>query len=466
MTNASKLISLLKTKYALPLIAGFGLVLMVLIIKLQPSMEHQAEDKKPLAVNVINLASHNLRPSVIGFGSVEPDLTLEAKAEVKGRVVFIHPQLKKGATLAKDTLVLKIDDKDYQLSLRQAEADLLSIEANLKEMQLTVENTKLDIKLAMEKMKVRQKEFNRLEKLRKSGSISQSKLDAERQNLLQQKQEVQQLENTQTTLPSQLEVLKAKIAISKAKVQQSIRDLERTEIRVPFNARVQSVATGQDQYVALGASLFDISGVDKVIINAQFPTSQFRKITAGFDKQKLNFEQLVTNNQMSELFQSLGLRAEVTIAGGNFQSWQAKVERISDNIDPKSRTIGVMVSVSDSYKHIEPGVRPPLLEGNYMRVALSGATQEFMVLPRAAIHQQQIYRVDGNNRLQRVDVKTIQMQGELALINKSTQDVSSLNIGDKIITSDVFPAVNGMSVEAIIDEQSEAKLAKWLEAAK
>ena len=35
---------------------------------------------------------------------------------------------------------------------------------------------------------------------------------------------------------------------------------------------------------------------------------------------------------------------------------------------------------------------------------------------------------------------------------------------DLIITSDVFPAVNGMSVEVNHDEQAQTLLEKWLEA--
>jgi multidrug efflux pump subunit AcrA (membrane-fusion protein) len=463
MTDPKEIKQWLSKKSSLPIVAGAGILLTFLIVKLQPSMTHVPQDKKPMQVNVITVNKASIKPTIIGYGNVEPDLTLQAKSEVKGRVTYVHPELKKGATLAKDTIVVKIDDKDYQLSLRQAEADLLSNQANLKEMQLTIENTELDLKLAEEKLKVRQKEFSRLEKLRKSGSISQSKLDAERQNLLQQRQEVQQLENTQTTLPSQIEVLKAKIEISKAKVQQSQRDLERTEIRTPFNARVRSVSTEQDQYVALGSSLFDISGMNKIIINAQFPVEQFKKITASFDKSKLNFDDLTNGGQMSELMSALGLESTVSIASNDGQVWDAKVERISDDIDPQSRTVGVVVSVSDSYRQIQPGVRPPLLEGNYMKVELKGAAQEFLILPRSAVHQQQIYRVNKESQLQRLNVDHIQMQGELALLTMAAN--SGINHGDQIVSSDVFPAVNGMRLETVLDESLQSKLVEWSETA-
>jgi len=465
MNKNFKVKDILTTKYALPIVAGLGLAITMAIVKLQPSMEHKVKVKKPVVVNTIILAKHALKPTITGFGSVEPDLTLQSKAEVSGRIVYLHPELKKGAMLLKDTTLIKIDDKDYQLSLKQAEADLLSNEANLREMKLTVDNTKLDLKLAQEKLNVREKEFSRLIKLRKSGVVSQSKLDAEKQNLLAQKQEVQQTENTQTTLPAKIEVLKANIAISKAKVEQSLRDIARTEIKLPFNARIRSANTQLNQYVTTGTILFDAAGMDKVLINAQFPADQFKKISASFDKKKLNFEALSGNSRMSDLFQSFGLTAQVSIAGIEMGSWQAKVERISDDIDPQSRTIGIIVSVSDSYKTIEPGAKPPLLEGNYMRVELSGSIQNFIVLPRAAIHKNQAYRVDKNNSLQRVDLNNVQMQGELALIVANSQNDSILYEGEQIVTSDVFPAVNGMTLEVVHDKSMQTLIKQWVEKA-
>ncbi|MEW6983797.1 efflux RND transporter periplasmic adaptor subunit [Colwelliaceae bacterium 6471] len=446
----------LKTKFALPAIVAAGVLLVVLIVKLQPEMSHNPQARPSVMVNAITLEEHNLRPSITGFGKVEPDLTLSGKAEVTGRVTYIHPNLKKGAILPKGTVVLRIDDKDYQLALRQAQADLLSNKASLNEMQLTIENNKLDLKLANEKLKVRQAELKRLVQLRKTGAVSQSKLDQERQNMLQQQQEVQQLENKQTTLPSDLAVLEAKIDISASKVERSERDLARTEIVLPFSARVRQVNAELDQYVTAGSLLFDVSGLDKVVINAQFPLEQFRQIAAGFDKSKLNLNNLTTSFDTSSFFTSLGLSATVNIAGHPNLKWDAKVERFSDNLDPQSHTIGVVVSVSGSYENIDPIKRPPLLEGNYMEVKLQGASSRFLVLPRFSLHENQFYLIDENNTLQRVDVNEVELQGDLALLK------NTLKVGTRVITSDVFPAVNGMSVTVVDDVKTQQQMQQWV----
>ena len=450
----------LTTKYALPALVAVGIIILVAIVNLQPDMVHDVKARPSVAVNFIEVKKQHIRPEIVGYGSVKPDVNLQAKAEVTGRITYINPNLKKGEIFAADSLLLKIDDKDYQLALKQAQADLLANQANLKEMELTIENNELELKLAKEKLKVRQKEFQRLSKLRKSGSVSQSKLDAERQNLLAQQQEVQQLKNKQTTLPSDLEVMKAQLAIAEAKLQRSQRDLERTEIRLPFNGRISEVFVEMDQYVATGAQLFDASGLDKVVINAQFPMDQFSLFARGFKRDKIQLANLQNFENMTKVLAALGLTAKVELASGSFQPWQAKVERFSDNLDPQSRTLGVTVSVSGNYQNIEPGAKPPLLEGMYMKVSLLGAPQEFIVVPRFAIHQNQLLRISNNDTLEKVALGATQMQGNLALIK------NTLVSGDKIITSDVFPAVSGMDLTPLLDVKTEQQIGEWLGAAK
>ncbi len=450
---------IIKTKYALFAIAAVGLALSVAIIKMQPTMKHDPRKRLPVAVSVVEAQQHNIRPAIIGFGTAMPDLKLEAKSEVQGRVTYVHPELKKGAILSKGTVLLRIDDRDYRLALTQAEADMLANQASVREMELTIENNKLELKLANEKMKVRQRELNRLAKLQKTGAVSQSNYDAERQNLLQQQQEVQKLDNLQITLPSDLEVVKAKVAIAIAKVEQSQRDLERTELIIPFTGRVSNVYTEMDQFVAIGAQVFDVTGLKKVVVNAQFPLDQFQRFAANFDSGKFQLDDIDAFSSMGELLNSLGMTATVELVGSNSGNWTAKVERFSNDLDPRSRTVGVTVSVSGSYQNVKPGVRPPLLEGMYTRVHLKGSASNYIALPRYALHKKQVFTVSDQSTLQRIDLTNIQLQGELALVKKGIPP------GVKIITSDVFPAINGMALTVSKDETVEKQLGSWVEAA-
>jgi len=119
-----------------------------------------------------------------------------------------------------------------------------------------------------------------------------------------------------------------------------------------------------------------------------------------------------------------------------------------------------MVSVSDSYKKVRPGSKPPLLEGMYMEVVLSGRERKMLVLPRFALHNKQIFTIDHNSQLQRISLNDMQYRGDLLLLEPS--DKGSIKAKDKIITSDVFPAVNGMKVNASYDQVTAKQMQQWL----
>ncbi len=459
MNTIEKIKQLMKTRFALPIIGLCGFVLMILIIKLQPNLQHEETSGLAVPVNYINVQTNLIKPEIIGFGVIKPDVKLQAKAEVSGRVTYIHPQLKKGEMFFKDTLLLVIDDKDYLLQLKQAQADLLVNKANLQEMKLIIDNNALELTLALEKLSVRDVEYKRMFKLSKTGVVSQSTLNAEKQNLLRQKQEVQQLENKKTTLPSTLEVMKAQLAISEAKLEKSQRDLDRTQVRMPFDGRISQVYTEFGQYVTAGGlstagQLFDAFSLNKMIINAQFPLDQFRTFAQNFNQQ--TFSDNKNPPTMAQVLDSLGLTAVVEDPSGLFKPWPAKVERFSDDLDSKSRTVGVMISVLDSYKEVLPGSRPPLLEGMYMKIVLSGKAKNMRSIPRFAMHNKQVYIIDNENKLKRLSLSNIQYHGDLVLVEKVLKE------NDKIITSDVFPAVDGMSVLPILDENITKKMQDWL----
>lgn len=455
--------ALLTTKFVLPIIAVVGLIIMMLIVKFQPNIKHDPATSIITAVNYVEVQSHIISPQIIGFGVIKPDVSLQAKAEVSGRITYIHPKLKKGEIFEKDTLLLTIDDKDYLLQLKQAQADLLVNKANLQEMTLTIANNELELDLALEKLSVSETEYARMLKLNKTGVVSKSSLNAEKQNLLRQKQEVQQLENKKTTLPSTLEVMKAQLDISKAKLEKSQRDLARTQISMPFNGRISDVYTELNQYVTAGGvatagQLFDAFSLNKVIINAQFPLAQFRLFAQNFNTNTVANDE--NSPSMKEVLKSLGLSVMVEDPSGIFMPWTAKVERFSDNLDAKSRTVGIMVSVTDSYKNILPGTRPPLLEGMYMKVVLSGKPKEMLAIPRFTLHGNEIFVIDKQQKLNRVNLDKLQYHGDLLLIDPATSSV--IKPQDKVITSDVFPAVNNMLVSPILDDNVTKQMALWL----
>ncbi|MCG8614213.1 MAG: efflux RND transporter periplasmic adaptor subunit [Pseudomonadales bacterium] len=459
------------SKWFFVLALGIGVIAAVLLISSRDIPQHQDLQSAPVSVGVITVQNYSVVPEVIGFGEVQPDVYLEVKSELAGKVEYTHPELRKGAILKEGTQVLRIDAMDYQLALKQAQANLVKSEAVLREKTLSLENASRSLTLAQEKMSLSQKELVRNEKLLKQGSIAKSTYDAQKQAFLQLEQEVANYDNQVKTLPVQIELQQAQILISQTEVDVQQRNLARTEWQLPFSARVDNLFTETGQFVNQGTPLFAIQNMDKVLVMASIPLEPFGLLSRGFsvpaDKtrdhgapamgENLEYWLRQQPDANASIMSAFGLSATVQLVDMEQARWSGEVERISNTLDSKSRTLTVMVAVKNPYRDIRPGIRPPLLTGMYAQVSLRGKPLDAIVIPRAVLHENTVYVADTDGRLKRQIVEG-HYQGDMLLVEEGLQ------AGDRVITTDVFPAINGMEVATWTDSAAASEVDLWVRA--
>ena len=448
----------LTQRRALPIVLIACVLIAVLIVKTRPSMQHEPVADFISSVNVIEAKQYSVKPAIKGFGVVEPDILFEAKAEVSGKIVFLHPQLKDGVVFPKDTIVIRIEPDDYQSSLTQAKASTNYNRAKLNEIKVAIQNTRVELKLVKAKLALVNKDYQRIKELLVKNLVSQSNADAKQTEVIKLQQEVQNLSSHLKTLPQQQKSLEANLANTKAATLSKQRNLDRTTIQLPFNARISQLNVENNQYITQGSLLFSAQTTNKVLINAQFPFLKFRALAKDFQVDQELIRQAFQSGFSSELFTKLGLSAQVKLSENMPVRWQAKVERISSMIDPKTRTLGVFVSVDKPNTQIVPGVKPPLLEGMYTEVTIKGKAKPVFVIPRNALHEGELFIVTKENKLERRSVKPSMLLGEMALFEQG------LSVGEKVIVSDLFPAISGMSLKVSADKGSEQHIIDWVKA--
>ena len=441
----------------LPIIIAGCLLLAIVIVKIQPDMQHEPEAGIITPVKVIEVKRFSVRPAIKGFGVVEPDILLESKAEVSGKIVYVHPQLRDGAIFPKDTVVIRIEEKDYHLSLQQAEANAAISRAKLREIKVNIKNTRIDLNLAKKKLTLAKKDLERVNTLLKKNLISQSSADAKQTEVLKLRQEVQNLNSRMNTLPEQQASLEASLANAEAALETKQHNLGRTTIRIPFNARISKLMVDENQFIAQGDLLFTAQTIDKVLINAQFPLDQFRILAKSFSDNEELIKQAFRTGFSTHLFAQLGLTAKVRLADIDSPYWQAKVERISSTLDPVTRTLGVIVSVANPYEQIKPGIKPPLMKGMYIEILLQGKARDVFVTPRDALHEDELFISDHQKQLERRTIKPVQLQDKMALF------ATGLKEGEKVIVSDLFPAITGMKLKPVQDQRIQQLIAAWVE---
>jgi len=103
-------------------IVGVGIAGAAIFIMLKKPPERKQQDVQAPLVEVVQLRSKDIPMVVQGYGTVNPKVEVDIIPEVAGKVVYIHPELIAGGLIPAKETILRIDPRDYELAVRQAEA--------------------------------------------------------------------------------------------------------------------------------------------------------------------------------------------------------------------------------------------------------------------------------------------------------------------------------------------------------
>lgn len=441
-------------RHAVKLLAVVPIALALLIVvnwvanKEEPQQKEINESVRTL--RVIKVQKTDLIPRAVGFGVAEPGRIWRAMAEVKGRVVEIHPELKSGALISAGQLLIKIDPTEYELAVASLEASIDQIKAQLLELEVKEQNTKASLAIEQRSLALVEQSLKRKQTAREKRAISGDEVDREERNVLTQRQNIQNLKNTLALLPSQRQLLNANLSVSRADLKQARMDLEKVSIKAPFDCRLAEVNIQEGQYLSAGESLFEALGIGVTEVVAQFRGEKLLKL---FTPTQLGDFEL--NLDMEKMRSHFNFKVTVRYQSGDWSAeWDAYFTRIREAVDSQTRAVNVVVAVDRPYEKIIPGIRPPLSRGMFCEVELSADVRpDSIIIPRSALHEgDTVFLVDDQNRLRRQAVEVAFAQSNFYCL------AGGLEGGETLIVSDPSPAITGMRIEQVHDDILQLRL--------
>ena len=430
-----------------PVLIGAVVLFVVVDRRNTPKQEAIPEASRPLLV--IEVPRTAVVPRVLGFGTAHPGDIWSAVAEVKGRITKTHPELKAGAIIREDEKVVHIDPTEYDLQIARLKAEIAQVEAQQAELGTQEGNYKVALAIEEESLRLAQRELKRIGVLRESNAVAESDYDVTSRAVLSQQQNLQSLRSSLSVLPAQRNALAANLDAKRAALGQAQLDLARTVIEAPFECRLSDVSLEVGQFVAAGERLFEAYGTAVTEVEAQMPIDQVRKLLTPSDG-PLD----LTGDAMQTIRAVFNVDAIVRLRTGDFVvEWVGKFDRIREELDLQTRTLRVVIAVDRPYENVVPGKRPPLSPGMFCEVELRGASRpNQVVVPRTSVRNNVVYLVNREDRLEARPVEVAFSQGGFSVIDKG------LSGGESLVVSDPTPAIEGMLVEPMLDNQIQANL--------
>lgn len=421
-------------------IAAIGAGILAYVVSNSPPPARIELAERAHAVRVITAETTQITPSAIGFGLVAPARNYAAIAEVSGTIEYLHPDLRDGQILPAGAVLLRLSPVDFNLAIAQANANIRAAQARLAELDVSEANQRAALEIEQEALAVKASDLARAEALYKAGTMTQTARDAVRAAHLVQRQKVQSAESALALIPTQREVQTEQIAIYQTTLATAERNLARSELTLPFTARVATHSVEVGQFLGAGHTAATLDSVDIAEIEVQLPLQTLRTLLRTGMSADAGLP--LDPTQMGAVLRDRGLDAEVRLRLGDEQvSWPATVDRISDAIDQRSGTIGVVVRVANPYGQSGGALRPPLTKGMFVEVVLRAQPITGVVLPRSVLHGGKVHMMDDDNRLTIRDANPQLAQGGIALFTDGIEE------GSRVVLATPDPVVEGLLLD-------------------
>lgn len=423
-----------------PLAVGVGLAAWLIAGSEPPARTPQ--ELRSVTANIQTVEPQAIRPVVRGYGTVRAAQRWQAVAEVAGAITYRHPDLETGKIIPAGTRVLDIDPTRYDFALAQAEADLAALRAEREQLEVEAENTRRLLTIEQDRLNLAKSDLERVRALVARGTAPQSRQDDQERTTLQIRRVVQELQNSLDLVPVRQTRLTAQIARAAVGLETARRDLEMTTIETPFSVRIGEVHAERHQFVPAGGRLVTADGTARAEVTAQLPIEGFPRLVGAVG----GAVDLETADQAQFLDR---INTELRLVSDPGQTWQGRVIRIENALDPQARSVPVVIEVEAPYAGAHPPLRLPLVPNMYVEAVLTGpAGEPRIALPASAVHEgDTVYLRDNDGRLAFRQIEVAWRQDGLAMVS------AGLSAGDQVILDDIVPALPGLRVIPAGDAQ-------------
>lgn len=372
-------------------VAGF-----VAMGALTPQPEEREDVVEALPVLTASATSGTANLTVQAQGEATPRAAVVLASEVSGRIAAVDPDFLAGGRFARGDVLIRLDPRDFDLRVVQAQANVAEARTALLTEQSQAETAALEA--------------------RDLGLEGVSDLTLRR---------------------PQVAEAEARLASAEASLAEARLSRSRAEIRAPFPGRVKSKSVDVGTYVSPGTMLGEIFSSDVMEVPLALTDSDLARLDLG-----IGFQAIADDPGPL-------VRLNATIADRP-HSWTGRIVRTDSGFDTETRVLFAFVEVVDPYgEGSDNGT--PLAAGLFVTAEIEGRRIEnAVIIPRTGLRgTDTVYVARDDDTMEVRSVTVAYSDRDRAVLT------AGLEPGESVITSPVRGAADGMKIQAV-DSQALA----------
>lgn len=346
--------------------------------------------ERSTTVNACRAVRADLVRPVVAEGRVRARHSAEIHTEVAGKIMQIA--VEEGQRVKRGQLMLKIDDREYEMAAEEARARYLQALS-----LLTIEDEDVDTALVANARDMRD-QLADLERLEQSGKITRDERLAREIAL-----DVQALKEGK--FRGEIAAARSGVSMARADLERARLNLERTQIRAPFEGVITGLKLSRGEQLKVNQALCTL--VDNVNIEAEVGVleADVGKIASG--------------------------GAAILAVPALGDTFDVVVDVVSPQFDPETRTCEVLIRLKNEDGRLRPGM--------FARALIAGERfTDRLLVPREAILMRDgrplVFKVE-DGRAKWLYVEVGQSNDHMVEITSVLQG-GTLEPDDRVIVSD------------------------------
>jgi RND family efflux transporter MFP subunit len=371
-----------------------GVAITIYLMKTSPEAMSGKRPPTATLVEVMKAESGPQKTVISAMGEIVAAQQIELKPRVNGEVARISDEFIPGGYFSAGQTMLRIDPTDYALVIQQLESETAKAGS--------------DLALEMGYQRIAEKEF----------ALLNEAVSNEEQRLILRK--------------PQLEKLIAARSYAESKLAQARLDLERTEIKSPFNGVIESRMVDMGARVTESTVLAQLVGTDAFWLRLTLPVEQLRWV------------RIPASN--GDIGSTVRIYTQGNTSPESYRT--GDVIRLVASLENQGRMAQLLVRIDDPLcLREENKAKPRLLLGSYVRAEVEGIDiASGFSLDRANIHDgSNVWIMDDNGLL---DIRTVNLtfsSRDRVIVGNGIQD------GERIVTSALANPIAGIPLRLADD---------------
>jgi len=377
-----------------------GVVVAVVLLQSGPSAKREPPPRQARLVEIQPVVTGNARTRIDAMGTVVPAESVALQPQVEGAVVFVSDELEPGGLLHAGDELLRIDPRDYELAVLQRESEVAQAQSLLR--------------LEQGQQSIAKREFELL---------GESMQDDDRDLVLRK---------------PQLESVRAQLALARASLEKANLDLQRSQVRAPFNAIVESADVDVGARVTTASTLATLVGTDTCWLEVSVPVRDLQWISIP----------------RGDGVTGSGVRISNRAAWGE-EGWrEGRVIRLASDLGRDGRMARLIVEVDDPFTlRPENSGKPVLLMNSYVSVAIEGRElEQVATIDRQHLHDGDRLWIMGDDDALEIRKVDIAFRGQDQVLV-----TAGVKAGERLVVTDLAAPVAGMPLRSMQDDGVQAQ---------